>query len=126
MSRQTISKWETGETVPDIAQCQKLAALYGTDLDRLAGFDPEVQRVHDAIACTTEDIAGRIDWTRAWSGKYPILVSHPDQMSPSDISRYACTLSFLMKELEETYGWSRQDAMLVLKDILYRVWKAMR
>lgn len=31
-----------------------------------------------------------------------------------------------MQELEEAYGCSRQDAMLVLKDILYRVWKAMR
>lgn len=126
VSRQTISKWETGETLPDIVQCQKLAALYGTDLDQLAAFDLEVQRVHDAIARTTEDIVDRIDWTRAWAGKYPILASYPDQMSPADISRYAGTLASLVQELEETYGWSGQDAMLVVKDILYRAWKAMR
>lgn len=126
VSRQTISKWETGETLPDIIQCQKLAALYGTDLDQLAAFDPEVQRVHDAIARTTEDIVDRIDWTQAWAGKYPILASYPDQMAAADISRYAGALASLVQELEETYGWSRQDAMLVVKDILYRVWKAMR
>lgn len=126
VSRQTISKWETGETLPDIVQCQNLAALYGTDLDRLVAFDPEAQRVHDAIAHTAENLVDRIDWTHAWAGKYPILASYPDQMAPSDISRYAGELASLIQELEEAYGWSRQDAMLVLKDILYRVWKAMR
>lgn len=126
VSRQTISKWEMGETLPDIVQCQKLAALYGTDLNRLVAFDPEIQRVHDAIAHTAENLVDRIDWTRAWAGKYPILASYPDQMESVDISRYAGELASLMQELEEAYGWSRQDAMLVLKDILYRVWKAMR
>ena len=29
VSRQTISKWETGETLPDIRQAKKLAVLYG-------------------------------------------------------------------------------------------------
>ena len=28
VSRQTISKWETGETIPDIRQCKRLAVLY--------------------------------------------------------------------------------------------------
>ena len=28
VSRQTISKWETDETVPDIRQCKKMALLY--------------------------------------------------------------------------------------------------
>ena len=28
VSRQTVSKWETGETLPDIRQSKRLAALY--------------------------------------------------------------------------------------------------
>ena len=33
VSRQTVSKWETGETVPDIRQSKKMAALYHISLD---------------------------------------------------------------------------------------------
>ena len=35
VSRQTISKWETGETLPDIRQAKRLAVLYGQSLDEL-------------------------------------------------------------------------------------------
>ena len=35
VSRQTVSKWETGETVPDIRQSKKMAALYNISLDEL-------------------------------------------------------------------------------------------
>lgn len=35
VSRQTISKWELNETVPDIKQAQKLAKLFGVSLDNL-------------------------------------------------------------------------------------------
>ena len=31
VSRQTISKWETDETLPDIRQAKKLAVLYRID-----------------------------------------------------------------------------------------------
>ena len=38
VSRQTISKWETDETLPDIRQSKRLAALYGLSLDELVGI----------------------------------------------------------------------------------------
>ena len=34
VSRQTISKWETNETVPDIYQSKRMAMLYNMSLDR--------------------------------------------------------------------------------------------
>lgn len=34
VSRQTISKWETDETLPDIYQSKRLAVLYGLSLDQ--------------------------------------------------------------------------------------------
>ena len=37
VSRQTISKWETNETVPDIYQSKKMAKLYKISLDELIG-----------------------------------------------------------------------------------------
>lgn len=39
VSRQTIGKWETDETLPDIRQSKRLATLYGTTLDELIAFD---------------------------------------------------------------------------------------
>ena len=35
VSRQTISKWETDETLPDICQSKKLSGLYHLTLDEL-------------------------------------------------------------------------------------------
>jgi DNA-binding XRE family transcriptional regulator len=35
VSRQTIAKWESGESFPDIMNCMKLATLYKITLDEL-------------------------------------------------------------------------------------------
>ena len=35
MSRQSYSKWEQGETLPDIDKCDKLARFYGVTIDSL-------------------------------------------------------------------------------------------
>lgn len=42
VSRQTISKWETDETLPDIYQTKRLAKLYHLSLDQLVEFDVEL------------------------------------------------------------------------------------
>ena len=36
---------------------------------------------------------------------------------------YAQTISDLLDQLKQEYHYNEQDAMLVLKDILYQVWK---
>lgn len=38
VSRQTLSKWETGESLPDIEKCMLLADLFGVTLDDLVNF----------------------------------------------------------------------------------------
>lgn len=35
VSRQTVAKWESGETLPDISNCAALARLYGVTVDEL-------------------------------------------------------------------------------------------
>ena len=35
VSRQTVAKWESGESYPDIMNCMKLATLYKISLDEL-------------------------------------------------------------------------------------------
>lgn len=39
VSRQAVAKWEAGETVPDILNCDALAKLYDVSLDDLIHFN---------------------------------------------------------------------------------------
>ena len=41
VARQTVSKWETGETVPDIDSLKKLAILLEFSIDRVFGIEVE-------------------------------------------------------------------------------------
>lgn len=49
VSRQTISKWELDETLPDIRQSKKLSTLYHLSLDELIDFDLDVKQIEQAI-----------------------------------------------------------------------------
>lgn len=42
VSRQTISKYETGESLPDIDKCKLLAEIFDVSLDDLVNYDKEV------------------------------------------------------------------------------------
>ena len=119
VSRQTISKWELDETLPDIRQAKKLAALYHVSLDDLIDFDLEVKEIEEAIEHTKEETQQKIDWTKMWGKKYPVLTSYQKEV---DIDRYAKELTALLSHLKRDYGYSDLDALLVLKDILAHVW----
>lgn len=41
VSRQTLSKYETGESLPDIEKCKKLADVFGVTVDDLISYDKE-------------------------------------------------------------------------------------
>jgi len=120
-SRQTVSKWETGETLPDIRQSKRLAALYGVTLDELIDFDAGVREIQEVIERTTEETSAKIDWTKMWSKQYPILARYQEEV---DIPRFETELRRLLDQLEQTYGYGSLDAFLVLKDILGAMWKA--
>ncbi|WP_066322695.1 helix-turn-helix domain-containing protein [Anoxybacteroides amylolyticum] len=45
MSRSQISKWETGETLPDVQSLEKLSDLYGVSIDFLIGRRPSKQEL---------------------------------------------------------------------------------
>lgn len=120
VSRQTISKWETDETLPDIRQSKKLSVLYGLSLDELIEFDINVKEIQEMIDKTSEKISDKIDWTKAWGKKYPILTQYQSQV---DISFYASELRRLLNDIEKKYGYNDLDSLLVLKDILAKVWK---
>ena len=41
VTRQSVAKWESGETVPDLEKCRLLAELFGVSLDDLANYEPD-------------------------------------------------------------------------------------
>lgn len=121
VSRQTISKWETDETLPDIRQSKQMALLYNVSLDELIEFDVDVQEIQQIIERTSEELEAKIDWTSAWGKKYPILLNYQKEVNAAN---YAARLSIMIDELKTEYGYSELDAFLVLKDILAKVWKS--
>ncbi len=120
VSRQTISKWETDETVPDIYQSKKLAKLYHLSLDELIEFDVDLKEIEDVIKNTNEEKEAKIDWTNAWSKKYPVLATYQKEV---DIKKYAFQMREMLDNLKNQYHYNNLDSMLVLKDILYHEWK---
>lgn len=120
VSRQTISKWETDETLPDIRQSKRLALLYHLTLDELIDFDLDMQEIEQAIARSDEKREEKIDWTKAWGKKYPVLLQYPSQVNTE---YYAVRLEALIRTLKDEAHYSELDAFLVLKDILAQVWK---
>lgn len=119
VSRQTISKWEQDETLPDIQQAKRLSTLYHLRLDELIDFDLDVQEIAQAIEKTSEEREKKIDWTGMWGKKYPVLVTYQQTV---DTAPYARGLRELLEDLKRRYGYNDLDAVLVLKDILAHVW----
>ena len=52
VSRQTISKWELDETLPDIWQSKHLSYLYQVTMDELIDFDMDVKEIEQIIENT--------------------------------------------------------------------------
>lgn len=120
VSRQTVSKWETDETIPDLCQAKKMAVLYNISLDELIDFDIDLKEIQDIIDHTKPEVEERIDWTSAWGKRYPVLLQYQNQVN---IPNFAYRIENMLNELKREYGFNRQDTVLVLKDILYHVWK---
>ncbi len=79
-----------------------------------------MKSIEKVIKETTEENKDKVNWTNAWSEKYPVLKKYQKDV---DIPKYAKEIRKLLKELQETYNFNELDAMLVLKDILYHEWK---
>lgn len=120
VSRQTISKWEANESLPDIMQSKKLAVLYHLSLDELVDFDVDLKEIERVIENTSEEKQRQIDWIKTWGKKYPVLTTYQEHVKVSD---YAFKLQVMLDRLKEENGYNDMDAMLVLKDILAHTWK---
>lgn len=119
VARQTISKWELDETIPDLKQGEVLSKIYGKELSELINED-EYKEIKEVLKNTNEKNVDKINWTKVWSKKYPVLGTY---QSIVDVDKYAKEISRLLTMLEDDYNYNKLDAMLVLKDILAQTWK---
>lgn len=115
VSRKTVSRWETDESIPDIYQSKKLAKLYNLTIDELIDFDINQKEIEEVIKNTNEKKESKIDWTNAWGKKYPILLTYQKEVN---INKYTKEIRKLFNELKKEYDYIELDAMLVFKDIL--------
>lgn len=115
VSRQTVSKWETNQTVPELIKVKLLSQLYNVSYDYLIS---ESNLSGDITSI--EMIVDEIDWTSAWSKKFPILASYQGMQG---IETYCEKLSKLYDECKNEFNFNDEDTALVLKDILYQKYK---
>ena len=115
VSRQSVSKWEANQTVPELNKVKLLSQLYSVSYDYLIS------------GCSTsgdvtsiEMIVDEIDWTSAWSKKYPILASY---QGIEGINTYSEKISKMYDTFKNEFGFDDSDTALVLKDILYQKYK---
>ncbi len=79
-----------------------------------------MKNIEEIIKETNEQNQDKVNWTKAWSKKYPVLTSYQNKV---DVKKYQEKIIMLLTSLENDYGYNKLDAMLVLKDILYQVYK---
>lgn len=110
-----MSKWETNQTVPELIKVKLLSQLYNVSYDYLisgSNFSGDITSI--------EMIVDEIDWTSAWSKKFPILASYQGMQG---IETYCEKLSKLYDECKNEFNFNDDDTALVLKDILYPKYK---
>jgi transcriptional regulator with XRE-family HTH domain len=115
VSPQTVSKWENNQTVPELIKAKLLSQLYNISSDYLISGTGLVGDVTSG-----EMIVDEIDWTSAWSKKYPILASYQGMKG---INSYCEKISKLYDDCKNEFNFSDLDTGLVLKDILYQKYK---
>lgn len=74
-----------------------------------------MENIEEIIKNTNEENQSKVNWTKAWSTKYPILKTYQQEVN---IEKYKQEIRKLLNNLQETYHYNELDAMLVLKDIL--------
>ena len=82
-----------------------------------------MQDIENIIKDTNEYNQNKVNWTKAWSSKYPVLATYQEEV---DVEKYAKEIRKILSDLQKTYNYNELDAMLVLKDILYHEWKDKR
>lgn len=80
----------------------------------------KLKEIENVIKNIDEKEEEKINWSNAWSKKYPVLSKYYTEVN---IQEYSTKIREMLNSLKKSYNYSDLDAMLVLKDILYHEWK---
>jgi transcriptional regulator with XRE-family HTH domain len=115
VTRQTISKWESDLALPEASKIAKLAEVLKVSCDYL---------LKDCKVMTTEvSMTSENSYAIDWSKLYPVLREYQDTV---DCERYNKVFSDMIKDMIKIYNYSIDDAILVLKDLLYKSFLNMK
>lgn len=120
VSRQTISKRENDETIPNIYEVSAAAKFLNVTIEELLDYEEEIKNIEESINKTSEETIAKVDWTKVRGKRYPILLEYKEVVDPL---KYKETLDYLIKDLKNKYHYNNRDAFLVLKDILANLYK---
>lgn len=120
VSRQTISKWENDETIPNIYEVSAASKFLNVTIEELLNYEEEIKNIEESISRTDEATISKVDWTKVWGKRYPVLLEYEEIV---DSLKYKETLDYLIKDLKNNYHYNNRDAFLVLKDILGKLYK---
>ena len=77
VTKASVSKWETGQTLPDILLLPRLAAFFGVSIDKLMGYEiqlteEQIQKVHEELTAdfATKDFAVVMEKCRDYVKQY--------------------------------------------------------
>lgn len=115
VSRQTVSKWENDQSTPELIKAKMLSELYCVSYDYLISGSEQPSDV-----TSIEHIVDEIDWSKAWSKKYPILESYH---GTDGIENYVKMINDMYDKFKNEYQFNDTDTVLILKDILYHKFK---
>lgn len=82
--------------------------------------DKKVKEIENVISKSDEDISDKVNWSKVWSKKYPVLGSYQKVVN---ITKHKAKLRDILEELKRYYNYNEVDAVLFLKDILYHEMK---
>ena len=51
VTKASVSKWETGQSYPDIELLPRIATYFGMSIDDLVGYDPQMSRREIRATC---------------------------------------------------------------------------
>lgn len=75
-----------------------------------------MENIEKIIKNTTEENQNKVNWTKAWSTKYPILKTYQKEV---DIPKYANEIRRLLNELQEKYDYKENKKRLFKIRIIF-------
>lgn len=113
ISRQTVSKWELGVSLPETGKLKRLSEVLEISIDYLLSDD------ESKIAVKLPIKQGEGGFEPDWTALYSVLGSYEEK---ADWGFYHKKLREIFNEVEKKYGYNKEDAMLVVKDMLAKAY----